>query len=265
MLHGVFLPPFGELADPRGLASLAARAEATGWDGFFLWDHVLRAGAPIAIADPWIALAAIAVATTRLRLGPMVTPIVRRRPVKLARETVTLDHLSGGRLTFGAGLGVDSGRELSGFGEVVDERERAAILDEGLGLLTAMWTGEQVDHAGPEFIADAVTLLPRPLQTPRIPIWLAARTTNRAPLRRAARYDGLFAIEVAHDELAAMTGFVEQQRGSLDGFDVAVVDDGSRDPGADREVGVTWWMTDVGEGTSLAEVEARIEDGPPLR
>ena len=102
---GLFVPPFGELADPRVLADVAAHADAAGWDGFFIWDH-LQYRAPVrAVADPWIALAAIAERTERVRIGALVTPLARRRPQVVARQAATLDVLSGGRMVLGAALG----------------------------------------------------------------------------------------------------------------------------------------------------------------
>ncbi|HKY65400.1 MAG TPA: LLM class flavin-dependent oxidoreductase, partial [Acidimicrobiales bacterium] len=133
MRTGVFLPIFDELADPTTLVRLAVRAEQRGWDGVFLWDHVVYRPPVAAATDPWIALAAIAAATERVQLGPMVTPLARRRPWIVARQAVALDHLSGGRFVLGLGLGLDSsGGELSRFGEQTDDRRRAAMLDEGL-------------------------------------------------------------------------------------------------------------------------------------
>ena len=223
MKHALFLPPFGALADPAQLVEHAVAAEAAGWDAVFLWDHVLRrAGEPQEIADPWVAMAAIAVATERVRIGPMVTPLTRRRPIKLAREATTLDQLSGGRLTLGLGLGVDTTRELSGFGEVTDARVRGQRLDEGVELLCALWTGDQVDFHGEHFVAHAVIALPRPVQQPRVPLWFAARGEARKPVRRAARYDGLFPIEVDSTTLSGMLDVVRSERGSLDKFDVMV-------------------------------------------
>src|SRR6266511_3863997 len=129
MKRGLYLAPFDELADPRLLAELARAAESVGWDGVFCWDRIAYPPRERAVADPWGALSAIASATDTLRLGPMVTPLARRRVQKLARETVTLDHLSDGRLTLGVGLGSDRSNELEPFGEVVDARERARLLD----------------------------------------------------------------------------------------------------------------------------------------
>jgi alkanesulfonate monooxygenase SsuD/methylene tetrahydromethanopterin reductase-like flavin-dependent oxidoreductase (luciferase family) len=133
---GLWLPLFEDLADPVVVAGLAAEAEEAGWQGVFVWDH-LGWRAPVRqVADPWITLAAIAAATDRVRLGPMVTPLARRRPAKVARETATLDRLSGGRLVLGVGLGTDqSGGELSKTGEALDDRTRAAMLDESLDIL----------------------------------------------------------------------------------------------------------------------------------
>src|SRR4051812_3131769 len=139
--RGIFVAPSDELVEPTVLVELAVLAEEGDWDGFFLWDHIKHLPPVRAVADPWVALAAIACATERLRIGPMVTPLSRRRIEKLARETVTLDHLSAGRLTLGVGLGSDRTGELEEFGEVVDPRERAQLLDRGLDRLTAFWAG----------------------------------------------------------------------------------------------------------------------------
>ena len=129
MKHAIDVAPFGELADPRVLAELAIAAEEHGWDGFFVWDHIVHRSPARAVADPWVALAAVACATSRLRLGPMVTPLSRRRVQKVARETVTLDLLSSGRLTVGVGIGSARNGEFEPFGEVTDPRERARLLD----------------------------------------------------------------------------------------------------------------------------------------
>ena len=263
MQHALLLPPNGELSDPRVFGPLAAAAEAAGWDGLFLWDHVLRSPDQVgAIGDPWICLAAAAVTTKRIRIGTMVTPITRRRPIKLAREAVSLDQLSSGRLTLGLGLGVDSYGELSKLGEIVDARTRGQRLDEGVELLCRFWTGEQVDHRGEHFVADGVTVLPRPVQQPRVPLWFAARGEARKPVRRAARYDGIFPVDVTEETLRAMLDLIASERGSLDGFDVA------GRPSADlsyetlTEIGVTWMFTGVQPGATRAEVESIATSDP---
>ena len=248
MKHALLIPPVGSFSDPRVLVDVAVAAETAGWDGVFVWDHVLRGKPPLEIADPWIALAAIAMATDRVRIGPAVTPLTRRRPIKLAREATSLDHLSDGRLTLGLGLGVDSSRELSGFGEVVDPRTRGERLGEGAALLCAMWTGETIDFHGQHFVAEQVTVLPRPVQQPRIPLWFAARGQALKPVRRAAGYDGIIPIDVDARQLAGMLDVVVTERGSLTDFDVAVRPQGSEQYRAFRDLGATWTFVEPAAG-----------------
>jgi alkanesulfonate monooxygenase SsuD/methylene tetrahydromethanopterin reductase-like flavin-dependent oxidoreductase (luciferase family) len=255
MRFALYFPPFGELSDPAAVLEVAAAAEASGWDGVFLWDHLYRDPDKIqAVADPWILLAAMAATTRRIRLGPLVTPLTRRRPQKLARETVTLDRLSGGRLTLGIGLGVDSGGELTRFGEVVDQRQRGQRLDESLELLLAFWSGEPVSHRGEHFVADGVRFLPGPLQQPRIPIWAGARGGGGLrPLRRAARLDGLYPVDTDRSQLESMLAVVATERGSLEGFDVAYrVDEPRTDIDDLGRLGVTWGIWRIPEGASAS-------------
>ncbi len=246
--RGIFVAPFDELVEPAALAELARSAEGRGWDGFFLWDHIKHLPPVRAVADPWVAMAAIACATERLRIGPMVTPLSRRRIEKLARETVTLDHLSAGRLTLGVGLGSDRTGELEEFGEVVDPRERARLLDRGLDRLTGYWAGE---------------FEPAPVQNPRIPIWAAGRWPKRRPLERAARWDGFFPIEVpGPDALGELTDEIRELRGEDEPFDIVV----DVEPGDGVEpweaAGATWVLTGFESSPSPAEVRAAIEAGP---
>src|SRR5687767_10863326 len=191
MRAGLWLPLFEELADPRVVARLAADAEEWGWHGVFVWDQ-LRWREPIKqVADPWITLAAIAAATEEVMLGPMVAPLPRRRPAKVARETATLDRLSGGRLTLGVGIGGDRfGGELSRLGEQLDDRLRGQMLDEALDILSAAWSGAPVRHRGTHYLVDDIEFLPRPVQRPGVPVWVAAFPGSPKPLRRAAGYQG---------------------------------------------------------------------------
>lgn len=200
MRHALNVPNFGAFSDVALLVSLARDAEAAGWDGFFVWDHLLYVrGDDARCADPWIALAAIAAATTTIRLGPMVTPLPRRRPWLVARESVTLDRLSGGRLTLGVGLGAHPDVEYGQFGEDEALRIRAGKLDEGLAVLAGLWSGERVTFEGTHYRLRDVTFLPRPIQQPRIPVWVAGSWPNERPLRRAARWDGFVPIRVGPD------------------------------------------------------------------
>jgi alkanesulfonate monooxygenase SsuD/methylene tetrahydromethanopterin reductase-like flavin-dependent oxidoreductase (luciferase family) len=259
------LPPFGELADPRAVRDLAVEAEAAGWDGVFVWDHVDYRAPVEAVGDPWITIAAIAAATERVVTGPMVTPLARRRPHVVARELVALDLLSAGRLVFGVGLGLDgSGGELSRFGEETDDRRRAAMLDEGLDLVTGLLSGEHVDHAGEHYLARDARFLP-PAVRGRMPIWVGAQWPHRRPLRRAARFDGVYALRLEPADVAELRAFVEPLRpGGLDGFDVVVEGEVGEDPSAWRAVGATWWLTTFDAFTVRADaVHAAITAGPP--
>ncbi len=265
MRHGLFVAPFGELAEPATLVTLAVDAEDNGWDGLFLWDHVLRPREQTeVIGDAWISLASIAATTHRLRLGPMITPITRRRPQRLARESVAVDRLSAGRLIVGLGLGVDSGGELSRFGEVLDVRQRAERLDEGAELLLALWSGEEVNFAGRHFRADGVRFLPRPVSRPHPPLWFAARGEATRPLRRAARLgDGIHLIETDAGGLRRAADLVGQLRGSLDGFDFAVNTDAGTAGEQWVDTPATWLFQSFPPVATSAEVAAVIAAGPP--
>ena len=242
------VPPFGELADPRVLAELAAAAEQRGWDGFFVWDHILHRSPAKAIADPWVALAAIACATSTLRIGPMVTPLPRRRVHKLAKETVTLDFLSSGRLTLGVGLGSARNGELEPFGEVTDPRERARLLDNGLKDLARYWSGD---------------FEPVPVQLPRIPVWVGGEWPYHRPLERALRWDGYFPTGLpGPGALAEVTAEIRQARPAGAAFDVIVGLPPDEDTGPWERAGATWALTDLGLQPSRSTVLAVINNGP---
>jgi alkanesulfonate monooxygenase SsuD/methylene tetrahydromethanopterin reductase-like flavin-dependent oxidoreductase (luciferase family) len=263
---GLTLPIFNLLADPMMLAELGADAEAAGWDAVFLWDHVYYRPPAAAVTDPWIAMAAMATRTSRIKIGPMVTPLARRRPQVVARQLVALDYLSGGRVIFGVGLGLDSsGGEFSRFGEETDDKRRAEIFDEGLALMGDLLSGREVDHAGPHFIADKVQFLPRPVNG-RVPIWVAARWPNRRPLRRAANHDGVFIIDIDRptDLEGVLENIEEARAGGLSGFEVVVQGDPSRGCDGWQEAGATWWLAEFDPFTAGPEdVRRVIASGPP--
>jgi alkanesulfonate monooxygenase SsuD/methylene tetrahydromethanopterin reductase-like flavin-dependent oxidoreductase (luciferase family) len=184
------VPNVGPFGDPLLLTDLAVAAEDSGWDAFFIWDHLLYRDQRWPVADPTVVIAAVAARTSRIRFGVLMNQLARRRVGKVARESVTLDRLSGGRLILGAGLG-SVPEEFTAFGEPGDLRERAARLDESLEVLTELWRGEPVTFHGEHVTVTGVTMLPPPLQQPRIPIWCGGRWPNKAPFRRAARWDGV--------------------------------------------------------------------------
>ncbi len=191
MRFSINIPNFGDFADAATVARVASAAEAAGWDALFVWDHVVHdKRSQRSFGDPWMLLTAAALATTRIKLGPMVTPVPRRRPQQLARQVSTLDNLSDGRVIFGAGLGGPIEDEYGSFGEPTDPRLLAERLDEGLDLLDRYWSGEAVTHDGRHYHVEDVTLLPTPVQRPRVPVWIGGFWPHRPPMRRAARWDG---------------------------------------------------------------------------
>lgn len=263
MHHGIYVPLFGALADPHAAVDIACAAEEYGWDGLFVWDHVLSPmDGQWDIADPWVVLGAIAAATRAIRLGPMVTPLPRRRLVKLTRETVTVDRLSGGRLTLGLGTGGDIGREYSAFGEAVDARQRALILEEGVAVLTSLWAGKTVTHRG-ALIVDGVRAIPGPVQQPRIPIWFGTACTEGPPVERAARYDGIFPLVADPATVTRILDIVRRIRGTREGFDVAVAARPDTDLNALRRVGATWALHAFWPGHRPDQVLRVIRQGKP--
>lgn len=276
---GLYVPNFGPYGDARTLAAIAAAAEAAGWDGCFIWDHVARP-LRVDLVDPWIALAAMALATQRIRLGALVTPLARRRPWQVARATAALDRLSGGRLVFGAGSGSGRAVEWEDLGEPSDARTRAARLDEGLQVLAGLWSAAPFSFAGQHYRVHQACFAPAPQQTPRIPIWVAGHWPHPRPFARAARWDGVFPeFPAGGDELAqlrAVCAAVRAQRQTTAPFDVVYSSPPRASPGelADcAAAGATWWLArldpplfDHGWDASwpLEAVRAYIAQGPPV-
>lgn len=254
MRRAIHLPLFGALADPPAIFDIARAAEEAGWDALFVWDHLLS---PVPgeweIADPWIVLAGAAMVTDRIRLGPMVTPLPRRRVAKLARETVTLDRLSGGRLILGLGTGRDIWREYSAFGDDGDPHHLARVLDEGAAALTALWAGETVTHRG-TVLVDGVRMIPGPVQQPRIPVWFGTNRIAGGPIERAAHYDGIFPLGMAAAGVARIADAIGAVRGGLDGFDIAVAASPDSDLDALRAMGATWVVHEFWPGDRPEQV-----------
>ncbi len=277
MLHfGLDIPTTGGFADVVAIADLALAAEEAGWDGFFVYDQVAT-DPPEPLVDPWIALTAIAMATRRIKLGPLVAALPRRRPATVARQSVTLDRLSGGRLILGVGAGAD-GPDFDTLGEERALANRAPMLDEALDVLVGLWSGQRFSFAGEHHRVDGVTFLPPPLQQPRIPIWAAATWPSEAPLRRAARWDGAFAHSRADggramlhpDEIAALMDRVLTERSSSAPFDLAIrnklpggLDAAEPDLAPYAAAGVTWWLEGVERASTYEEMLALARRGPP--
>jgi alkanesulfonate monooxygenase SsuD/methylene tetrahydromethanopterin reductase-like flavin-dependent oxidoreductase (luciferase family) len=270
MRSGLFLPLFDALSDPSVAARLSAEAEEAGWHGVFVWDNLRFEEPVVDVADPWITLAAMAVATERIRLGPLVTPLARRRPAKVARETATLDRLSDGRLTLGVGLGSDSfASEYSITGEEVDDRRRASMLDESLEILAAAWSGEPVHHRGEHYTVDGMRFMPRPVQRPGVPVWVAGYYGKRRPMRRAAGHQGFFPLGVdSPDQIAEIVADVSALRSEAgrdpgDPYDIVMALPPGDDPAPYAAAGATWWLVEFPwDAPSVDQVRSVIRDGP---
>ena len=287
MHFGISIPPFADFSDPRVLADLAHDAESAGWDGFFIWDHIFFDPTFHPIADPWVSLAAVAMNTHRMRIGTMITPIARRRPWKLARETVSIDRLSEGRLILGVGLGDPVQWDYGFFDEVTDAKVRARRLDEGLDVLTGLWRAEPVSYQGEQYHVKEVTFRPAPVQSPRIPIWVGGWWPNKPPLRRAARWDGVCPVKwgqsITPQEWHELLAYVQKYRTSSEPFDA--VHSGAT-PGNDPaqaaalidpyvEAGVTWWIEPIDpwrfgwsyevpwDPQATVLMRERVRQGPP--
>lgn len=261
MRTALSIPPF---TAPAILVEVAVEAEAAGWDGVFLWDHLqFEVGAGLPIHDPWVLLGAMAGATERVALGTMVTPLARRRPQVVAKHVMTLDHLSGGRAVLGVGLGSPPDADFAAFGDDDDPRRRAVVLDDHLGAVAAMLAGGPVTYDGPHVHIHA-EMLPGTVRRPRPPIWVAAIAPNRRPLARAARWDGVIPLAIptgfmTPDEVAAYLEGVDRP----DGWDV--VAPRAPDVAADdyAAMGATWLVDSVWpEGDWLDDLRSRVRRGP---
>lgn len=251
MKYGVHLPNFGAFGDARVLADLAREAEEAGWDGFFLWDHLLFCELDLNDhVDPWVALTAIAAATDRILLGPLVTPLARRRPWELARQAVSVQNFSGGRLVLGVGLGEPVEWDFRFFGDETDPVVRGRQLDEGLAILTGLWSGRTFGFTGEHYSLEPMTFLPAPVR--RIPIWVGGRWPARRPFRRAARFDGMVPMIDAStpDSLQPAVDYVHAHRADPSApFDVVVGGRSDADAGEHPATAfagrATWWLEDL--------------------
>jgi Luciferase-like monooxygenase len=295
--HCVYTPNYGVFADAAALADLAVAAEGAGWDGFMIYDILDPGigagnagsedaeGAPrggVPVVDAWIALATIASRTSRVRIGALVTPLPRRRPITLARQIASVDRLSNGRLVLGVGTGVVG--ELQMFHEETDTRTRAAMVDEGLEVLAGLWTGQPFTHEGEHYIVRDATFRPTPTQVPRVPVWIGVDGPRpdaeplKRPLRRAARWDGVLAISsspgfyddgyLTPEQITGMLRYLASVRETHAPFDVVFISGSNNSPtptpevlAAYEAVGVTWWLRNAPH--DLDRAFEFVRQGPP--
>lgn len=283
MHFGFILPT----SAPQACAELAQLAEQSGWDGVFIPDCIAIETPtipPLPAYDPWVTLAAVALNTRRVRLGTMLTALPRRRPWKLAREVMTLDHLSNGRAILAVGIG--AAQDDAGFykvGEPMDLKTRAELLDEGLAVLDGLWHGQPFTFHGRHYHVDAMTLLPRPVQQPRVPLWVVGVWPRSRSLDRALRYDGLVPQKksepgqtpgpIPPDDLLAIRAYIAEHRPGDGPFDL--IAEGETPAASPRlaaehvrpfaEAGATWWLESRWSAGDDWEsvVRERLKDGPP--
>lgn len=277
MKHAIQIANYADFGDIQTLIDLAQHAEAQGWDGFYLWDS-MTPDAPM--AELITALAAIAASTEDIRIGPMVMVLPQRRPWVVARQTTTIDRLSGGRLTYGVGIGDEETYEM--FGEPGTAKSHGEMLDEELAILVGLWSGEAFSFAGKYYSIDEVRFQPGPVQKPRIPIWTAGRWPYKKPFRRAAQWDGIFPYRadmsrLSPEEIVEIRAYIDEHRSSDDPFDIAIAmrdhKGGSDIPYSDAHVkdlrtyekaGVTWAIESIWPTASLVDARTIIAQGPPV-
>ncbi len=275
--YGLYVPNFGKAASPRALARVAQEAEASGWDGFFVWDHILEWDRPVAIFDSFTILAAISTSTERIRVGTTVTPLPRLKPWIVAKQVATLDHLSGGRMTLGVGLGGEESTDYARFGETADTRVLAEKLDESLEVITGLWSGRPFSFSGKHYSVKKTVFRPTPVQKPRVPIWVGGFWPRKGPFLRASRWEGVIPLVLPErlarpSEITDIARFVEEHRGGLSGFDIVEINwttGRNRNANAAKvqpfvEAGITWWLESLYTmSDSPQRMLERVRRGPP--
>jgi alkanesulfonate monooxygenase SsuD/methylene tetrahydromethanopterin reductase-like flavin-dependent oxidoreductase (luciferase family) len=269
-----FVIPGGDI---RTILSLASEAESAGWDGIFYWDAIyIKQVGPM--HDAWSVLAALALRTSKIRIGAMLTAVNRRRPWKLARESVTVDHLSNGRLIIPVGLGAMDDGGYTKVGEPQDRKQRAELLDEGLDILEGLWTGKPFQYKGKHYQIGEMTFLPRPVQRPRIPIWVVGAWPSARSMGRALKYDGVIPTtkgpdglfgKVSPEDLPAIRKFIQRHRKARRSFEIVCEGEtpvGDHEKGEEiikrwEDAGATWWIES--RWSKPSESLARIKQGPP--
>ena len=275
--HGLHIPNFGRAAHPKTLARLASEAEKHGWDGFFLWDHLVEWDKRIPIYDTYTSLAAVSVNTDRMRIGTSLTPVPRHKPWAIARQAVALDELSDGRLILSVGLGAKESCDYERFGETAENKVLAEKLDESLAVINGLWTGRPFGFNGKHYRMGKSVFLPTPRQKPRIPIWVGGFWPRKGPFERAAKWDGVLPLRepgelLEPQELKEITGFIKKHRTSRAPFNVANIGwttgtDRKKDAlkvGSYVEAGMTWRLEGLyGNQDSSKAILKRIRQGPP--
>jgi hypothetical protein len=277
--YALYVPNFGRVASARMYVELARESEKAGWDGFFLWDNVVEWDERIPLFDSFTILAAIATNTKRIRIGTTITPPPRLKPWIVARQTVSLDHLSNGRMTLGVGLGGEESCDYERFGESADPKVLAEKLDESLEIITGLWSGKEFSYKqGKHYeIGKSTVFLPPPVQKPRIPIWVGGMWPHKGPFRRATKWDGMIPLKAPGNllqpsDLSDILSYVNKSRDESMNFDVAIIGwttGKNRTANVEKvshyaKAGATWWLESLyTQRHSPERMLARIRLGPP--
>jgi len=276
--YGLYVPNFGKISHPSTYANLAFEAEKAGWDGFFLWDHLVEKEQRIPITDSFISLAAIAQRTKRIRIGTTVTPLPKLKPWIAARQTVALDQLSNGRMILGVGLGVEESCAYKRLNENAENKILAEELDESLEIITGLWSGRPFSFEGKHYRIGKISFIPKPVQRPRIPIWLGGFWPNKGPFKRAAQWDGVLPlkqggpIRPTPNDLHDILSYIRKHRTSKGQFDAAIIGWGTgkeRKKNAEKitpyiNAGMTWWLESLYTYRNSSDrMLQRIRLGPP--
>ena len=274
---GLYVPNFGKASDPRTLAQAALEAEKYGWDGFFLWDHLVEWEKRVPISDSFVTLAAIAMKTSRIRIGTTLTTLPRLKPWIAARQTATIDQLSNGRLILGVGLGAKESCDYARFGETENNKVLSEKLDESLEIITGLWTGKSYSHKGKHYRIGNSVFLPTPKQKPRIPIWVGGFWPRKGPFKRAAKWDGMIPLVVPErlpqpKDIGEILAYIRKRRTTNSSFDLVNIgwtSGSNRRRDAEKvagykDAGVTWWLESLFTKRDSPEgMLKRIRQGPP--
>ncbi len=279
MKYGLYFPNYGEFFGyAENYKILANLAEENGWDGLFIWDHILISKKnPPPMVDPWVALTVIATNSTKIKLGTTITPLARRRPWKVARETASIDHLSKGRLILSVGLGEPVRIEYGSFGEETNKKILGEKLDESLDILQGLWSGKFFEYEGKHYTIEKLKFLPRSYQQPRIKIWVGGQWPFRKPFIRGAKFDGMFPLKkgfedpLNDEDITQIHDFIKEQRGSMDNYDLVCLGNSSgKKSEKDMKMinyfidkGFTWYLEYLDSSYSFDLVKERILAGPP--
>jgi alkanesulfonate monooxygenase SsuD/methylene tetrahydromethanopterin reductase-like flavin-dependent oxidoreductase (luciferase family) len=274
---GLYVPNFGKCSNPLTLTEMAVIAERSGWDGFFLWDHLVEWDKRFPLSDSLTVLAAIASKTRRIRIGTALSPLPRYKPWDLARRTATLDQLSNGRLVLSAGLGGEESCDYARFGEDDDNHVLAEMVDESLKIITGLWSGKKFSFRGKHYRVGPSIFLPTPKQRPRIPIWIGGFWPRKGPFMRASRWDGVLPLRLPENllqpkDMVEIVEFIHQHRSSRASFDFVNIGwttevNKKRDSEKVQkyvDAGMTWWLESLYTKRDSPEgMRSRIMHGPP--